>query len=60
MSKSNISKEFKRDAVRQITERGYPVAEVSQLHISVLELQARRRFERMSLRLRNLKKRKWK
>jgi transposase len=30
MSKSNISKEFKRDAVRQITERGYPVAEVSQ------------------------------
>ena len=30
MSKSNISKEFKRDAVRQIIERGYPVAEVSQ------------------------------
>ena len=29
MSKSNFSEEFKRDAVRQITERGYPVAEVS-------------------------------
>ena len=30
MSKSNFSEEFKLDAVRQITERGYPVAEVSQ------------------------------
>jgi transposase len=30
MSKSNFSEGFKRDAVRQITERGYPVAEVSQ------------------------------
>jgi len=30
MRKSNFSDEFKRDAVRQITERGYPVAEVSQ------------------------------
>ncbi|WP_110760772.1 transposase [Rhizobium sp. UGM030330-04] len=30
MGKSNFSEEFKRDAVRQITERGYPVAEVSQ------------------------------
>ena len=30
MSKSSFSEEFKRDAVRQITERGYPVAEVSQ------------------------------
>ena len=30
MSKSNFSDEFKRDAVRQITERGYPVSEVSQ------------------------------
>jgi transposase len=30
MNKSNFSDEFKRDAVRQITERGYPVAEVSQ------------------------------
>lgn len=24
MSKSNFSEDFKRDAVRQITERGYP------------------------------------
>ncbi len=30
MSKSDFSDEFKRDAVRQITERGYPVSEVSQ------------------------------
>lgn len=30
MSKVNFSDEFKRDAVAQITERGYPVAEVSQ------------------------------
>lgn len=30
MSKSNFSEEFKRDAVCQITERVYPVAEVSQ------------------------------
>ncbi|WPE24207.1 hypothetical protein ShzoTeo12_54300 (plasmid) [Shinella zoogloeoides] len=30
MSESNFTEEFKRDAVRQITERGYPVAEVSQ------------------------------
>ena len=30
MGKSNFSDEFKRDAVRQITERGYPVSEVSQ------------------------------
>lgn len=30
MSKSNFSEEFKRDAVRQIRERGYPVVEVSQ------------------------------
>lgn len=29
MSKSNFSEDFKRDAVRQITERGYPAAEVS-------------------------------
>lgn len=29
MSKSNFSEEFKRDAVRPIMERGYPVAEVS-------------------------------
>ncbi|KSV74499.1 transposase [Sinorhizobium sp. GL2] len=30
MRKSNFSEEFKRDAVRQLMERGYPVAEVSQ------------------------------
>ena len=30
MSKSNFSEEFRCDAVLQITERGYPVAEVSQ------------------------------
>ena len=30
MGKANFTEEFKRDAVRQIPERGYPVAEVSQ------------------------------
>lgn len=30
MGKANFTDEFKRDAVRQITERGYPVSEVSQ------------------------------
>lgn len=29
MGKANFSEDFKRDAVAQITERGYPVAEVS-------------------------------
>ncbi len=29
MGKANFSDDFKRDAVAQITERGYPVAEVS-------------------------------
>ena len=29
MSNVNFSDEFKRDAVAKITERGYPVAEVS-------------------------------
>lgn len=29
MGKANFSDDFKRDAVRQITERGYPVSEVS-------------------------------
>lgn len=29
MGKINFSDDFKRDAVAQITERGYPVAEVS-------------------------------
>ena len=30
MGNADLSDEFKRDAVTQITERGYPVAEVSQ------------------------------
>ena len=30
MGKANFTEEFKCDAVRQITERGYPVSEVSQ------------------------------
>ena len=30
MGKASFSEEFKRDAVAQITERGYPVAELSQ------------------------------
>lgn len=30
MGKGNFTEEFKRDVVRQIPERGYPVAEVSQ------------------------------
>lgn len=30
MGKGNFTEDLKRDAVRQITERGYPVAEVSQ------------------------------
>jgi transposase len=29
MGKVHFTEEFKRDAVRQITERGYPVSEVS-------------------------------
>jgi len=30
MGKTNFSDDFKRDAVHQITARGYPVSEVSQ------------------------------
>lgn len=30
MSKANFSDDFKQDAVAQITERGYPVREVSE------------------------------
>ncbi len=30
MGKANFSDDFKRDAVRQSTERGYPVSEVSE------------------------------
>jgi len=30
MGRGNFTEEFKRDAVAQVVERGYPVAEVSQ------------------------------
>lgn len=30
MGKGNFSDDFKRDAVAQITERGYPVSEISE------------------------------
>jgi transposase len=44
MGKGNFTEDFKRDAVRQITERGYPVAEVSQrLGVSAHSLYAWRR-----------------
>ena len=44
MSKVNFSDDFKRDAVRQITERGYPVAEVSErLGVSTHSLYAWRK-----------------
>jgi len=44
MSKVNFSDDFKRDAVRQITERGYPVSEVSQrLGVSTHSLYAWKR-----------------
>ncbi|WP_157216114.1 IS3 family transposase [Flavisphingomonas formosensis] len=44
MGKPNFSDEFKRDAVAQITERGYPVAEVSQrLGVSAHSLYAWKR-----------------
>lgn len=44
MGKVNFSDDFKRDAVAQITERGYPVAEVSQrLGVSPHSLYARKK-----------------
>ena len=44
MGKPNFSDEFKRDAVAQITERGYPVAEVLQrLGVSAYSLYTWRR-----------------
>ena len=44
MGKLNFSEAFKRDAVAQITERGYPVAEVSQrLGVSAHSLYAWKR-----------------
>jgi transposase len=50
MGKGNFSDDFKRDAVRQITERGYPVAEVSQrLGVSSHSLYAwKRKFSKPS------------
>ena len=50
MGKGNFSDEFKRDAVAQITERGYPVAEVSQrLGVSPHSLYAwKRQFAKAS------------
>jgi transposase len=48
MAKNKFSEEFKRDAVSQVTERGYPVAEVSQrLGVSQHSLYAwKKRFSR--------------
>ena len=44
MGTGNFSDDFKRDAVAQITERGYPVAEVSKrLGVSPYSLYAWRR-----------------
>jgi transposase len=47
MGKANFSDDFKRDAVHQITERGYPVAEVSKrLGVSPHSLYAwKKKFE---------------
>ena len=51
MGIGNFSDEFKRDAVAQITERGYPVAEVSKrLGVSQHSLYAwRRKFSKPSV-----------
>ncbi|GAD56932.1 mobile element protein [Limimaricola cinnabarinus LL-001] len=50
MSSSKFSEEFKRDAVAQITERGYPVREVSErLGVSPYSLYAwKRKFAKAS------------
>lgn len=50
MGKPNFSDEFKRDAVVQITKRGYPVAELSQrLGVSLHSLYAwKRRFGKVA------------
>ena len=50
MGKANFSDDFKRDAVAQITERGYPVAEVSKrLGVSPHSLYAwKRKFSQPS------------
>jgi transposase len=51
MRSGNFTDEFKRDAVAQITERGYPVAEVSKrLGVSQHSLYAwRRKFSKPSV-----------
>jgi transposase len=51
MGRASFSDEFKRDAVAQITERGYPVAEVSQrLGVSQHSLYAwKRKFSQPSV-----------
>ena len=50
MGKAKFSDDFKRDAVHQITERGYPVTEVSQrLGVSQHSLYAwRKKFSKPS------------
>ncbi len=50
MGKGNFSDDFKRDAVYQITERGYPVSEVSQrLGVSPYSLYAwKKKFSKPS------------
>ena len=50
MGKGNFAEDFKRDAVAQITERGSPVAEVSQrLGVSQHSLYAwKRKFSKAS------------
>ncbi|MFT6533975.1 MAG: transposase, partial [Limimaricola cinnabarinus] len=50
MSSNKFSEEFKRDAVAQITERGYPVREVSErLGVSPYSLYAwKRKFAKAS------------
>jgi len=50
MGKVNFTDDFKRDAVAQITERGYPVAEVSQrLGVSRHSLYAwKKKFSQLS------------
>jgi len=51
MGKVNFSDEFKRDAVHQITERGYPVSEVSKrLGVSTHSLYAwKKKFSQTSV-----------
>jgi len=51
MRSGNFTDEFKRDAVAQITERGYPVAEVSKrLGVSQHSLYAwRKKFSKPSV-----------